>query len=324
MPAVPPQRTRTSSSTRTVSIAAPADTVYRLLADAERWPLLLPDPVHVERIDFDGTRERLRTWDLTPGGHIRSHRLQRTLDPRTRTITHTRQDTTRPGTPTTGTWTVHPDGDSRTRLTLHQQHPTEPHPETGPETGPDAGTDSLLARLTRLAEHHPHLDELLLSFHDTVHLDGPAEVVYDFLHHIRHWPDRTPHIDLADVTEDTPGIQLATLETTGPDGLPTTTRTVRLCFPAATRIVFKELTTPAPIAAHTGEWSLTPHATGTTVTCAQQILLHHPTPTHPHTPATTAELARTRHHLRTRLGRTTTDTLRLATWRARTAVRRLH
>ncbi|WP_448701673.1 helix-turn-helix domain-containing protein, partial [Streptomyces avidinii] len=62
VPGMPSQRVRTSE--HTARIAAPAGVVYGLIADAVRWPLLLPTPVHVERIDFDGVHERLRLWDL--------------------------------------------------------------------------------------------------------------------------------------------------------------------------------------------------------------------------------------------------------------------
>ncbi|MEU6311920.1 SRPBCC family protein [Streptomyces sp. NPDC047014] len=299
-------------------VPAPAGVVYGMLADAARWPLLLPAPLHVERIDFDGTRERLRLWDLTTAGHVRSSHLHRTLDPHARTLTFRQEDLTRPHTPTTGTWTVHPDGDTRTRLTLHQEHTAEALTDPAHhQQHAQHDTDTLLGQLTAAAAGWEHLDGLLLAFEDSLHLDGPPELVYDFLHRIADWPARLPHIDHADVREDTPGIQLADLHTTTPDGRPATTRTARLCFPAAARIVFKELHPPAPLAAHTGEWTLTPHHDGTRATCTQQILLR-PTP---HT--TAAGHAETRRQIRTRLSATSLRTLRLADWRARTAVRRL-
>ncbi|MFJ7589428.1 SRPBCC family protein [Streptomyces sp. NPDC097617] len=317
---MPSQRVHTSE--HTARIAAPAGVVYGLLADAVRWPLLLPAPVHVERIDFDGVHERLRLWDVRDQ-RIGSFHLRRTLHPHSRTIEFEQEDTARPGTPTTGTWTVEDHGDTHALVTLRQDRTVERQPAATTGHSRRQWEREPAERLTHLAaaaERWDRLDRLLLSFEDSVHLDGPAELVYDFLHRIADWPERLPHVDSAEVSEDVPGVQLAALDTCAtPDGLTRSTRTVRLCFPSAARIVFKELLTPEPIAAHTGAWSLAPDGDGVRVLCAQQVLLHEP----PGTPGDAAGLAETRRHVRIWLGRASTETLRLAGWRARTAVRRL-
>ncbi|MFI1652526.1 SRPBCC family protein [Streptomyces avidinii] len=339
---MPSQRVRTSE--HTARIAAPAGVVYGLIADAVRWPLLLPTPVHVERIDFDGLHERLRLWDLD-GEQVRSFHLHRILHPGTRTVEFEQEDTARPGLPTTGTWTVEAHGDTHCLVTLRQDRTPERHPaaDTAHTRRPwQSEPADRLTHLSAVAERWEHLDQLLLSFEDSLHLEGPAELVYDFLHRIEDWPERLPHVDAADVNEDVPGIQIAALDTCAPDGRTRATRTARLCFPSAARIVFKELRTPHPIAARTGAWSLTPDGDGVRVVCAQQVLLHDPrdprdrrTPQAPHDPHTPQApydpqgpgapggLAETRREVRTWLGRASTETLRLAGWRARTAVRRL-
>ncbi len=339
------QRVRTSE--HTARIAAPAGVVHGLLADAVRWPLLLPTPVHVERIDFDGVRERLRLWDVD-GERVRSFHLNRILHPHARTVAFELEDTARPGAPTTGTWTIEADGDTHCRVTLRQDRTPErlPAPTARGHRERHGEPADPIAHLRAAAERWERLDQLLLSFEDSVHLEGPAELVYDFLHRIQDWPERLPHVDAVDVHEDVPGVQFATVEAcTAPDGLTRATRGVRLCFPAAARIVFKELRTPGPIAAHTGEWSLTPDGDGVRVVCAQQVLLHDPhNPRDPQDrhdpqdrydpqdtrvvpvlrdPGAAGGLAETRRQVRTRLGRASTETLRLAGWRARTAVRRL-
>ncbi|MFG2991740.1 SRPBCC family protein [Streptomyces sp. NPDC048257] len=321
---MPSQRVHTSE--HTAHIAAPPGVVYGLLADAVRWPLLLPTPVHVERIDFDGVSERLRLWDLPDAGErVRSLHLRRELHPHSRTIAFEQEDTARPGAPTTGTWTVQAHGDTHSRVTLRQDHTAEALPAAGtPRTRreQEAEPAAHLTHLTEIAERWERLDELLLSFEDSIHLDGPAELVYDFLHRIQDWPQRLPHVEAADVIEDTPGVQLATLDTCAtPDGRTRHTRAARLCFPAAARIVFKELAPPDPIAAHTGEWSLTPDGHGVRAVCAQQVMLREPAAHH--LPGSGPGLADTRRHVRSWLAQATTETLRLAGWRAQTAVRRL-
>lgn len=308
---------RVHPSEHTAWIAAPAGVVYGLLADAVRWPLLLPSPVHVERMDFDGIRERLRLWDVTDDGRVRSFHVRRVLHPRSRTVGFEQEDTARPGLATTGSWTVDEHGDGGCRVTLRQERALEGLPAAATAHSRqewDAEAAGRLAHLKAIAERWERLDELLLSFEDSVRVDGPAELVYDFLHRIQDWPERVPHVESASVVEDVPGVQVAAVDTCAtPDGRTTATRVVRLCFPSAARIVFKELVTPGAIAAHTGEWSLVPDGDGVRVVCAQQVLLRD----------TAENLVETRRYVRTWLGRASTETLWLAKWRAQTTVRRL-
>lgn len=74
--------------------------------------------------------------------------------------------------------------------------------------------------------------------------------------------------------EDAPGIQVVLVDTCAAEGAGTvTTRAVRLCFPHAGRIVFKETRPPRLLAAHSGEWSLLPDASGVTVVAAHRVML---------------------------------------------------
>lgn len=317
---------RVHSSEGTALIAAPAGVVYGMLADAVRWPLLLPSPVHVERIDFDGVRERLRLWEWEgEGERVRSFHVRRVLDPHARTVAFEQEDAARPGLLTAGTWTVEESGTARCQVTIRQERTVEHLPAAASarsrrewETEPRVR----LAHLAAAAERWERLDELLLSFEDSAYVAGPAELVYDFLHRVGDWPQRLPHVESAVVVEDLPGVQLAEVETAATaDAGASVTRAVRLCFPAAARIVFKALAAPGPIAAHTGAWSLVPEEDGVRVVCAQQVVLDEGAARR--APGAGAGLAGVRRSLRTRLGRESTETLRLAGWRARTAVRRL-
>ncbi|MGW0752573.1 SRPBCC family protein [Streptomyces sp. NPDC002587] len=308
---------------QTACVAAPAGVVYGLLADAVRWPLLLPPPVHVERMDFDGVRERLRLWDVADE-RVRSFHVRRVLHPQSRSVEFEQEDTARPGAPTTGTWTVREQG-ARSLLTLRQERTLEglPAAETARSRHEwQAEPAERLAHVKAIAERWDRLDELLLSFEDSVHVDGPAELVYDFLHRIEDWPERIPHVESASVIEDVPGVQVASVDTcAAPGGGTVSTRVVRLCFPSAARIVYKELVTPALIAAHSGEWSLVPDQGGVRVVCAQQVMLREEAVEEVLGPGTC--LAEARRYVRTWLGRASTETLRLAKWHAQSTVRRL-
>ncbi|MFE2288769.1 SRPBCC family protein [Streptomyces sp. NPDC059443] len=315
---------RVHASEQTALVAAPADVVYGVLADAVRWPLLLPSPVHVERMDFDGVREQLRLWDMA-GERVRSFHVRRELHPRSRTVEFSEEDTARLGAPTTGTWTVEARGTTESVLTLRQERTLESLPAAESERSRQewrAEPAERLAQVKTIAERWERLDELLLSFEDSVYVEGPAELVYDFLYRIEDWPQRVPHVESAEVTEDVPGVQMAALDSCAtPGGGTVGTRSVRLCFPAAERIVYKELVTPELIAAHSGEWSLVPEGGGVRVVCAQQVMLREEAVEGVLGRGT--ELVEARRYVRTWLGRTSNETLALAKWQAQSTVRRL-
>lgn len=318
---------RVQASERTAGVAAPPGVVYGLLADAVRWPLLLPAPVHVERMDFDGTQELLRLWDVDAAGErVRSFHLRRVLSPHARTVAFELEDTFRMGAPTTGRWTVDARDDTQSLLTLRQERTLDGLPGESSERSRrewDEETEAQLVQVKEIAERWKRLDQLLLTFEDSVHVAAPAELVYDFLYRIEDWPELVPHVDAARVVEDVPGVQLASVDGLAePDGLSVTTRTVRLCFPAAARIVYKELSSPELIAAHSGEWSLEPDEDGVRVVCAQQVLLREEAVGPVLGEGT--ELAEARRYVRDGLGRASVETLRLATWHAlNSGVRRL-
>lgn len=309
---------RVRSTQHTVPVAAPAGVVYGLLADAPRWPVLLPSHVHVERMDFDGSREELRVWDVR-ADHVRSSVTRRVLRPRTRSIDFEQHDVVLPGAPTSGTWTVEPDGAARSLVTLRHDRAPAPGETAG---ALDADVRAELDLVRESAGQWEKLDELLLSFENSVHVDGPSEVVYDFLYRIEDWVDLIPHVEWAAVTEDQPGVQVAALDTSDGDGGRTvTTETVRLCFPHAGRIVHKETVTPDLLAAHSGEWYLVPDANGVRVVSAHHVMLREEAVET--VLGEGALLVDARRHVREWFGRTDTEALNLARWHAESAVRRL-
>ncbi|MGC4984713.1 SRPBCC family protein [Streptomyces sp. DT193] len=309
---------RVHSAQHTVSVTAPAGVVYGLLADAPRWPVLLPDFVHVERVDFDGTEERLRLWHLRHG-QVCSALVRRVLRPRERRIEFELQDALLPGAPTSGTWSVASDGADRCLLTLRHERPAEPR-QTSEALA--SGVRAELAALREAAERWDRLDELLLSFEESVYVCGAPELVYDFLYRIEDWAELVPDVEWAEVTEDQPGVQTAVLHTCAPEtGETLVSEAVRLCFPAAGRIVHKETVTPDLLAAHYGEWYLEPDATGVRVVSTHQVMLRESAVEA--VLGAGALLVDARRHAREWLGRSSTEALVLARWHAESAVRRL-
>ncbi|RST16664.1 cyclase [Streptomyces sp. WAC05374] len=302
-----------------VEIAAPAAVVYGFIADTERWPLFFPPNVHVERLEFDGTSERLRMW-ATANGAVKSWTSRRTLDPAARRIEFRQEIPAAPLTGMGGTWIVEDLGQNSSRLTLlHDFTVADDRPEDVEwvDRATDTNSRAELGRLKALAERWGRLDELVLSFEDSVRVNGPAELVYDFLYRVGDWPELVPHVSRLDLTEDTPGVQVMAMDTRTADGNTHTTESIRICFPHAGRIVYKQTATPALMDAHTGEWTVTPDETGVTVTSQHSVVLREDTIQHVLGQGATLEQAR--RYVREALGRNSTATLNLAKQHAEAA-----
>ncbi|MFD4263036.1 SRPBCC family protein [Streptomyces sp. NPDC058534] len=258
-------------------VDAPAGVLYGLIADALRWPVFLPPTLHVEQLEFDGEWERLRMW-VTANGEVRSWTTRRVLDPVAHRVDFRQEVLPRPVTSMGGSWTVEPRGPERSLVTLRNDFAVSDNARADVDWVKRATTANSRAALTNLrllAERWRRLDDLVLSFEDTVFVDAPVEPVYGFLHRFGDRPDAVPGAGRIDITEQAPGVQLMTVELPGPDGSIRTTESVRIGFPHAARIVYKDVLDteqPALLAAHTGEWSVEPGAPGTGVTV---VARHH-------------------------------------------------
>ncbi|MGP4012667.1 aromatase/cyclase [Streptomyces sp. 4N124] len=314
---------RVHTTAHDVDVAAPAGVVYGLIADATRWPLYFPPNVHVEQLEFDGTQERVRMW-ATANGQVRSWTSSRRLSPQDRRITFRQDLPAAPVKSMLGTWIVDSIDATHSRLTLLHDFTVEGDDPEGVdwvERAVDTNSRTELGNLRRIAERWTRLDELILVFEDSVRVKGAAELVYDFLYRVANWPERVPHVSRLDVTEDEPGVQVMSMDTTTADGSVHTTESVRVCFPHAGRIVYKQTVTPALMTAHTGEWSVVPDETGVTITSQHSVVLREEA-VEPVLGAG-ATVADARRYVREALGRNSTATLELAKRYAQSAVRML-
>jgi aromatase len=311
---------RVHRTTHEVTVAAPAGVVYGLISDAVRWPLFFPPNVHVEQLEFDGDSERLRMWALA-NGQVRSWTSRRLLDPGRRRVEFRQELPATPVEAMGGSWIVDALGPGRSRLTLLHDFTVaddDPDDVAWVRRATDTNSRSELDNLRRLAERWGRLDELVLSFEDSVRVNGPAELAYDFLYRIGDWPELVPHISRLDFTEDEPGVQVMSMDTRTADGATHTTESVRVCFPHAGRIVHKQTATPTLVAAHTGEWSVVPDETGVTVYSQHSVMLCEENITR--VLGQDADIAGARRHVREALGRNSTATLELAKKHAESAV----
>ncbi|MFF7734910.1 SRPBCC family protein [Streptomyces sp. NPDC007984] len=250
-----------------IEVAAPAGVVYGFLADAQRWPLFCAPDVYVEQLDLKGLEQRLRIWALHRDG-MTSWVTRRTLDPASRRVEFRVEAGPGAVDGMLGVWSVEQLPGGSSALTLVREFAAADGPLPA-----DPLDDTLirgqLAGLKRLAESWTVLDELVVTVEHAVRVDGPAELVYGFLHRAGAWPGGIPGLREVRLDEEVPGVQL--VRTTAADaerGL-----AVRLCFPAAGLIVYSLTEPPALIAGQTGEWSVEPDPTGASVRVRHQVVL---------------------------------------------------
>ncbi|MES5825448.1 aromatase/cyclase [Streptomyces sp. RG80] len=268
------EKTTHEKTTHKVRVSASAGVVYALFADAVNWPLYFSPSVHVERLEFDGERERLRTWCFLDG-ELKSWTSWRRLDPVKRRVEFRQELPAPPLSALGGIVTVRSDGPDSCELELVYDFSVVdglPADVAWAERAAEGHTRSQLSGLKAIAERWARLDELILTFEESVHVNGPAELVYDFLYRAADWPEMVPHVTRVDLTEDEPGVQRMSMETLTEYGTQAAD-SVRICFPHAERIIHKQVTTPALIQAHTGEWSVVPDERGVTVIAQHTVVL---------------------------------------------------
>ncbi|MFI5671172.1 aromatase/cyclase [Streptomyces sp. NPDC051704] len=305
-------------------VAAPAGVVYGLIADPVQWPLYFPPNVYVERLEFDGVHERLRMW-ATANGRVKSWTSRRVLDAAARRIEFRQEVPAAPLSAMTGTWIVEPLGAERSRLVLlHDFSVAGDRAEDVEwvERATDTNSRAELANLARLGERWGSLDDLVMSFEDTVRVDAPPELVYAFLERAERWPELLAHVSRLELTEpeELPGVQVMAMDTLTADGSAHTTESVRVCFPAAGRIVYKQTRTPALMSAHTGVWTVTGGAYGSTVTSRHGVVLREEAVAG--VLGASADLAAARRYVREVLGRNSTATMTYAKRYAESALAR--
>ncbi|WP_131738763.1 aromatase/cyclase [Actinomadura roseirufa] len=248
-----------------IAIAAPPDAVYRLIADVGNWPQIFGPTVHVERVGGADAWERIRIW-ATANGTAKTWVSRRDLDPGARRIAFHQERSQPPVGGMSGEWVIEPLGGDRCRVRLlHAYHAVDGDPDglAWIDRAVDTNSRAELGALAEHAElaHAGSADGPLLTFDDTVDVDGHAKDVYDFLNEAGSWDTRLPHVARVSLEEPDPGLQILEMDTTTRDGGRHTTRSVRVCRPH-TAIHYKQIQVPALMSLHTGSWLIGERAEG--------------------------------------------------------------
>ncbi|MFD7666453.1 aromatase/cyclase [Streptomyces sp. NPDC059788] len=257
-----------------ITVAAPAETVYGIVADVTTWPQYFAPNVHVEHLERTADTERIRIW-ATANGEVKSWTSRRTLDAAGLRVDFRQEVSQPPVAAMGGAWVVTPAGDAACLLELHHDFEAVGDDPAGVEwitAAVDRNSAAELDGIKELAEAAGELDELVFTFDDTVHMAADGADVFDFLNRADLWPERLPHVARLDLTEDEPGVQVMAMDTSAADGSVHTTESVRVVF-GRDRIVYKQTTVPALMTAHTGRWTIEPAGDGVDVTSRHTVTL---------------------------------------------------
>lgn len=257
-----------------ITIHAPADHVYSLIADVAHWPFIFQPTVHVDHVERGGHTERIQIW-ATANGEVKSWISRRHLDEEKLRIDFRQEVSAPPVAAMGGSWLIDqtPENESRVRL-LHDYRAVDDDPDklAWIDRAVDHNSRSELAALKNAAERTAGNADLVMTFEDSVRITGAAEDIYDFINEAQHWPSRLPHVASVSLREETAGVQLLEMETHTKDGSVHSSTSVRICFPHS-KIIYKQIQVPPLMTTHTGQWLLTEDADGTTATSQHTVMI---------------------------------------------------
>ncbi|MGH3866678.1 MAG: aromatase/cyclase [Pseudonocardiaceae bacterium] len=258
-----------------IKVLAPAEAVYQIIAEVANWPQIFPPSVHVEYLERGAEQELIQIW-ATANGEAKTWTSRRVLDSKALRIEFRQEVSQPPVGAMGGTWVIEPisDGESLVRL-QHDYRAVDDDPKKLDwiDRAVDRNSRAELAALKTNAELATRAPELLLTFDDIVQIDGSAKDVYDFLNEAQLWQQRLPHVAKVSLREDTPGLQFLEMDTRTKDGSVHTTKSVRVAFPH-TKIVYKQIQTPALMTLHTGHWLLEEKSDGVAATSRHTVVIN--------------------------------------------------
>lgn len=291
-----------------VSVASPATTLYDLVADVGGWPWIFPPTVFAEQVERVEGGERISIW-ATANGEVKGWTSRRRLDRDRLTIAFRQEVSAPPVAAMSGQWVFEPTAADRTTVRLlHSFRVVNDDPAhlEWLQRAVDHNSEAELAALAAVAVRDP---DLVLSFDDSVLIDGPADEAYAFIYDAKQWPQRLPHVARVDLDERVVNVQRLMMDTRTADGATHTTTSIRICLPT-NRIVYKQLQTPRLMSVHVGYWQFADRGGATELTAGHTVVVDPDAIAEVMGPDAT--LADARSYIRAALGRNSATTMRYA------------
>lgn len=235
-----------------IRVSAPAEKVFGLIDDIDRWAQVFPQIMLTERLpDRDGwQRARIHVWNGEKAADWVA--LRRPVHDELR-LEYRQEQPWPPVLDMGGSWLVRPGGDTACVVELRHDYRSA---RTDAETLGwiddliDKNSRAELAALKEASERDPGL---LTVFGESLGVEAPPERVYRFLRDVETWPAHIPHVTRAELTPLAPGTDLLDMDTRTDQGTIHTARSVRICRPDS-RIVQKYLLLPPIAALHIADW----------------------------------------------------------------------
>jgi aromatase len=239
-----------------IDVNAPAERVYALIEDVDKWPEIFPPTIHAECVERDGDSELIRIW-ATANGTAKTWTSRRQHDRDRMSIGFRQERSQHPVGGMGGEWVIEPISPTECRVRLlHDFFAAGDDPadlDWISQAVDRNSTAELRALKTSVELTGP---DRLITFEDTVEADGSAQDVYDFLNEAQLWEERLPHVARVALEEETAGLQILEMDTSTKDGPVHTTRSVRVCRPHSS-IVYKQIVVPRLMTLHIGRWFVT-------------------------------------------------------------------
>lgn len=259
-----------------VTVAAPADAIYELIAAVENWPHIFPPTVYVDQVERSGSDERIRIW-ATANGEVKNWTSRRVLAPEQLRIEFRQEVSAPPVASMGGAWVIEALSETESRVRLeHDYRAVDDDPDSLAwiDRAVDQNSRSELESLRSNVEATVgRAADLVLSFEDSVQVEGSAKDLYDFVNEAALWKERLAHVSWVSLVEETPGVQVLAMDTQTKDGGTHRTESVRVCFPHH-RIVYKQTTLPALMSLHTGVWRFEESDEGVVATSQHTVAIN--------------------------------------------------
>ncbi|PZS25681.1 MAG: cyclase [Pseudonocardiales bacterium] len=257
------------------TILAPAEAAYHIIANVTDWPRIFPPTVHVEYVEQNENEERIQIW-ATANGEAKTWTSRRVLRPRELRVDFRQEKSQSPVAAMGGAWVIEPISEARSLVRLLHDYRAEnddPEKLSWLDKAVDRNSKAELAALKLNAELAAGAADPVLTFEDTVRIDGRVADVFDFINECQLWAERLPHVAKVVLTEDNPGLQLLEMDTRTKDGSTHSTKSVRVCFPH-TRIAYKQIEVPLLMSVHIGQWIFVAGPDGVDATSRHTVVIN--------------------------------------------------
>ncbi|NHD19339.1 MULTISPECIES: SRPBCC family protein [unclassified Actinopolyspora] len=253
-------------------VAAPAQTVFDLIADLGNWPRVFPSFVHLEPVGTVEDRERIHVWTVS-GEAIDFWGIRRTVHSDELRIEMSPENPQPPLTEMLRILEVRPLSSDRSEVVLRHDYRTDP---SGAEENVAGAIDQVaegeLDALAAAAELEHARPDLVVVVEDTVSTTGGADDAFEFLHDAEHWTERLSHVARVSVRPGPEGTQIVETVTDEGEGRELTTRVARVRRPGRT-LFFRHLVLPPIGRVHHVRWAVQETDDGATITSSQTVVI---------------------------------------------------